>query len=183
MCENHDYCYFQMPNEENKILEYKENQKSKKAPSVIYSDLECLLEKINNENKQTTIVNNHAPSGYSIYSQCSFDDNKNKLDYYRGEDCIEKFTDQLKNHATNILNCEQKNPIKLSKKEYESHKNQSACYICNKKFTTYDEDKNYYKPKSYCKFTSKYQGTCHKICKKHTTYYYKSACNKFQSVW
>ena len=29
----------------------------------------------------------------------------------------------------------------------------------------YDEDKNYYKSKNYCKFTGKYQGTCHKICK------------------
>ena len=38
-----------MSNEENKILEYKENQKPKKAPFVIYSDLECLLEKTNND--------------------------------------------------------------------------------------------------------------------------------------
>ena len=39
---------------------------------------------------------------------------------------------------------------------------------CNKKSTTYDEDKNYCKSKHNCKFTGKYQGTCHKICKKHT---------------
>ena len=40
MCENHGYCYVQMPNNENKILEYKHSQKSKRAPFVIYSDLE-----------------------------------------------------------------------------------------------------------------------------------------------
>ena len=34
-----------MPNEENKILEYKENQKPIKPLFIIYSDLECLLEK------------------------------------------------------------------------------------------------------------------------------------------
>ena len=45
MCENHDYCYVQMPNEENKVLEYKETPKPKKALFVIYSDFECLLEK------------------------------------------------------------------------------------------------------------------------------------------
>ena len=71
VCENHDYCYVQMPNEENKILEYKENQKSKKAQFVIYSD----------------------------YSE----------------------------------------------------------------LTAYDEDRSYYKAKNYCKFTGKYQGTCHKF--------------------
>ena len=127
MGESHDYCCVQMPNEENKILEYKENQKPKKATFVIYSDLECLLEKtndnedkqtinnedkqttiINNEDKQTTTINNHTPSGYSIYTQCSLDGNKNKLGHYRGKDCIEKFTDHLKEHATSILDCKQK---------------------------------------------------------------------------
>ena len=44
----------------------KENQKTKKAPFVIYPDLECLLEKTNDdENKQTTTVNKHTYSGYS----------------------------------------------------------------------------------------------------------------------
>ena len=154
------------------MLEYKENKKPKKAPFVIYSDLECLLQKTNDddENKQTTTVNNHTPSGYSNYTQCSFDDNKNKLDYYRGKDCMEKFTDLLKDHATSILNCEQKRLTKRTEEEYENHKNQNACYICNKEFTAYDEDKKYYKTKNYCKFTGKYQGTCHKICKiKYTT--------------
>ena len=41
MSENHDYCYVQMPINEIKILEYKHNQKSKRAPFVIYSDFEC----------------------------------------------------------------------------------------------------------------------------------------------
>ena len=127
-----------------------------------------MLEKTNDdddENKQTTTVNNHTLCGYSIYTQCSFDDTKNKLDHYRGEDCIKKFTDHLKYQATSILDCEQKKLIKLTKEEYENHKNQKVCYICNKEFTAYDEDKNYYKVKNYCKFTGKYQGTCHKICR------------------
>ena len=82
--------------------------------------------KNNNEDdeiKQTATVNNHTPFGYSIYTQCSFDDNKNKLDYCRSEDCTEIFADQLKDHATSILDCEQKRLIKLTKEEYENHKN------------------------------------------------------------
>ena len=39
-----------MPNNENKLLEYKQSQKSKRAPFVMYSDLECLLQKTNDEN-------------------------------------------------------------------------------------------------------------------------------------
>ena len=60
--------------------------------------------------------------------------------------------------------------LEKTKEKYKSHKNQNACYICNKEFTAYDEDKNYYKAENYCKFTGKYQSTCHKICKiKYTT--------------
>ena len=79
-----------MPEEENKILKYNEGEKSTKVPSIIYADLESLLEKMNcchNNRKKssTTKINKHTPSGYSLLTQCSFDTIKNKLDYYRGE--------------------------------------------------------------------------------------------------
>ena len=45
MRENHDYCYVEMPNNENKTVKYKHSLKSKKAQFVTYSDLECLLKK------------------------------------------------------------------------------------------------------------------------------------------
>ena len=47
VCENHDYCYVKMPEEDNKILKYNHGEKSMRAPFVIYADLECLAEKIN----------------------------------------------------------------------------------------------------------------------------------------
>ena len=75
VCENHDYCYVEMPEEDNKILKYNQGEKSMKVPFIIYADLESLLEKINK----------HTPSGYSLFTQCSFDTKKNKLDYYRGK--------------------------------------------------------------------------------------------------
>ena len=46
VCENHDYCYVEMPEEDNNILKYNHGEKSMKVPFVIYADLECLLEKI-----------------------------------------------------------------------------------------------------------------------------------------
>ena len=89
MCENHDCCYVQMPNDKNKALEYKHGHKSLRLPFIIYSDLECLLEKTNtDQNKSTIKINKHTPYGYSLYTHCSFDNTKNKLDFYRGEDCM-----------------------------------------------------------------------------------------------
>ena len=47
ICENHDYCYVEMPEEYNKIIKYNEGDKSMKSPFIIYADLESLLEKMN----------------------------------------------------------------------------------------------------------------------------------------
>ena len=44
--ENRDYCYVEMPNEDNEIIKYNHGEKSMKAPFIIYADLECLLQKI-----------------------------------------------------------------------------------------------------------------------------------------
>ena len=46
VCNDHDYCYVEMPDEFNKILKYNHGEKSLKAPAIIYADLECLLEKM-----------------------------------------------------------------------------------------------------------------------------------------
>ena len=57
-----------MPNEDNKILEYKHVKKSLKVLFMIPTDLECLLEKIhfcqNNPEKSCTEKKaKHTPSG------------------------------------------------------------------------------------------------------------------------
>ena len=46
ICENHDYCHVEMPTKNNNIIKYNHGEKSMKLPFVIYTDLECLLEKI-----------------------------------------------------------------------------------------------------------------------------------------
>ena len=46
ICENHDYCHVEMPNEDNKIIKCNQGEKSVRSPFIIYADLECLLEKI-----------------------------------------------------------------------------------------------------------------------------------------
>ena len=43
VCETHDYCYVQMPEEGNKILKYNHGEKSMNFPFIIYADLESLL--------------------------------------------------------------------------------------------------------------------------------------------
>ena len=99
--ENHDYCYVEMPEKDHKILKYNKGEKSLKVPFFIYADLESLLKKMNTchnnpEKSSTTKSNKHIPSGYSLFTHCSFDKTKNKLDYYRGKNCMKKVYLDLK---------------------------------------------------------------------------------------
>ena len=112
-----------MPEEYDKILKYNEGEKSMRVPFIIYADLECLLEKMNTchnnpEKSSTTKINKHIPSGYSLFTHYSFDTTKNKLDYYRGKNCMKNFCLDLREHATKIINYEKKNDT-LNKKRRE----------------------------------------------------------------
>ena len=67
VCENHDYCYVEMPQEDNKILKYNHGEKSMKVPIFIYA--ESLYEKMNTchnnpKESSTTKINKHTSSGY-----------------------------------------------------------------------------------------------------------------------
>ena len=80
-----------------------------KIPLIIYADfdLDSLLEKIstchnNLKKSSTTKINKHTPSGYSLFMHCSFDTTKNKLDYYRGSNC-------MKNFCLNLRECNKNN--------------------------------------------------------------------------
>ena len=155
-----------MPTKDNNIIKYNQREKSIKLPFVVYADLECLLEKMstcqNNPNKSsTTEINKHTPSGYSLFTHCSFDKTKNKLDYYRGKDCMKKFCKDLREHATKIINYEKEKMIPITIKEKMHYNEQEICYIYKKEFDK--SDKKHYKVRDHCHYTGKYRGAAH-IC-------------------
>ena len=93
----------------------------------------------NPEESSTTKINKNTPSGYSIFTHCSFDKSKNKLHYYRGEDWMTKFCKDLKEYTTKIINYEKKDMITSTKQEKENYSNQKVCYICKKEFDKSDK--------------------------------------------
>ena len=156
-----------MPTKDNNIIKYNYGEKSMKVPFIMYADLECLLEKmstcINNPNESsTTKINKHTPSGYSIFTSCSFDELKSKLNYYRGKDCMKKFCKDLKEQATRIINYEKKKIIPLTKEEKINYNDQQICYICKKEFDK--SNKKHHKVRDHCHDTGKYRGAAHNIC-------------------
>ena len=96
-----------------KILKYSPGEKLLRAPFAIYLDLECLLKKEqscqnNPEKSYTEKKAKYEPSGWAIFTNCSLDEKENKLDYYRGKDCIEKLCKKLKERAMKIMNYEKR---------------------------------------------------------------------------
>ena len=163
ICENHDYCNIEMPSPNNNLIKYNQGEKSLELPFIIYADLECLLKKIdtcynNPDLLSTTKINQHIPSGYSIYTNCSFDKSNNKLSYYRGEDCMKRFCKDLKDHATKIIDFKKKTMIPLTKEEEDNYNKENTCYICKKDFN------NDAKVRDHCHFTGKYRGAAHNTC-------------------
>ena len=60
----------------------------------------------NNPKKSSTSkINLYTAFGYSLFTHCSFDASKNKLDYYRGKDCMKKFRKDLREHAIEVIDC------------------------------------------------------------------------------
>ena len=76
VCNDHDYCYVEILNDKDKILKYNHEEKSLKAPLMIYADL---LKVFTRENaflsKQSWKILHrekikHTPSDYSLFRNC-----------------------------------------------------------------------------------------------------------------
>ena len=51
----------------------------------------------------------YEPLSWAIFTKYSFDETENKLDYYRGIDCIKKLSEKLKDHVSKIINYKERN--------------------------------------------------------------------------
>ena len=63
---------------------------------------------INSESKYT---------GYSLFTKCSFDSNRNKHDYYRVKDCMKNFWKDLREHVMKTTDFELLKILPLKKRE------------------------------------------------------------------
>ena len=136
-----------MPEWVNKIIKHNPGEKSLKKPFTICLDLECVLKTLqsiqtNPEKSYTEKKARHEPSGSSMFKRCSFDKRENKLNYYRGRDCIENLCEKLKESVTEIINRKEKEMISLTHEENNFYNEQELCYICKENFCTDKNDKN-----------------------------------------
>ena len=118
----------------------------------------------NPKNSYTEKKAKHKPSGYAWCSICSFDDTKNKRYFYRGKDCIENFSKDLKELGTETINLKKKEMIPLTNKEIKPYEKQKVCYICEKKFCDDKNKKSEYDLYHKVEKTRKFRGAACNIC-------------------
>ena len=67
-----------------------------------------------------------------MFTNCSFDLTKSKLYCYRGKDCIKRFYNDLKQHATQIINYEKERNDTLTDEQNNSYKNKKYVIYAKK---------------------------------------------------
>ena len=92
-----------------------------------------------------------------MFIKCSFDE-KEKLNYHRGKNCIEKLCKKLKESATEIVNHEKKEMVPLTHEENNFYNEQKICYKDDK------SDINKGKVKDHCHYNGKSRGPVHSKC-------------------
>ena len=92
-----------MPSEDTKNFRCNQYQTSQKVPCIVYADLECIIEKIdecknNLQNLSTTKLSKHIPSGFSMSTISPFRSIENKHDVHRSKDGMKTFCGFLRGH-------------------------------------------------------------------------------------
>ena len=78
---------------------------------------------------------------------------------------MKKFCISLREHATDLINFENKKMLLLTEKTLKSQQDAVPCYICGQKLTQkLANDKNYQKVRDHFHLTGKQTGAAHNIC-------------------
>ena len=167
LCEDYDYWSFK-----KKYMWSTPGKNILRFPFIIYADLECLLSKMDScektpDNSYTERKAQHKPCGYSILTCYTFDKTQNEPKYYRGKDCMQNFSYELRNIFIKSTNIEQMPMDPLTDDEKTRHANAKICFLCEEEFCYDKNDKDYKtlcKVRDHCHFSGKYNGAPHSKC-------------------
>lgn len=168
-CGQLNNCAIILPTD-NSIVRFKNYGHSKRMPFIIYADIECLLEKIDDDNdnnhKSRFNYQRHKPFSVGYFFHCSYDESLCFYKSYRSIsstslDCIDWFIEELYNLSQKLVEKFRTivPMVELTAEQLLNHNTTQTCFICHKTFTNDDKrvmDHNH--------FTGIYRGTAHSHC-------------------
>ena len=163
-CSDNETVRVEMP-KPGSFAEFYDGQNQFKVLFMMYADFEAILNPIQGRSPDpsepyTKEVNQHIPSGFCVNSKFTYGEVENPLELYRGEDCVEKFCEYIKEEARRLYHMFPKKPMDpLTNKQWKRYKKASECHICYKLF----EERNP-KVRDHCHYTGKYRGPAHMFC-------------------
>jgi hypothetical protein len=152
-----------LPDDEHKNLRFINYHKQLKAPFIIYADFESITKPIQSVEREQ---NKSYTDGYQLHTPCGFAykvvsvNEKHTKDcvVYRGENCVEKFINCLKEEEK-IIRQIIRNQIDMfmTAADQINYSNSTLCHIC-------ENPLNGDKVRDHCHISGKYRGAAHSMC-------------------
>ena len=150
---------------EGSFVEFHDGQNQFKVPFVMYADFEAILKpkeviESDPEKSYTKEINQHIPSGFCVDSKFAYEDVKNPLKLYRGEDCVEVFCDYVVKEAKRLYHMFPEKPMKpLTSEQWRESNRARKCHICFKEFQELNP-----KVRGHCHYNGQYRRYAHRSC-------------------
>ena len=166
-CKDNESVRVEMP-KQGSTVGFKDGQNQFRVPFIMYADFESILEPMdpvelgspNPSQPYTNEVNQHMPSGRSVYSKFAYGEVVTLLRTYRGKDCIETFCNYIKGEARRLYHMFPEKPMDtLTKKQWKKYKKATKCHICYKPFAQTN-----LKVRDHRHYTGLYRDPAHSLC-------------------
>ena len=164
-CIDNETVRVEMPRK-GSTVEFYDGQNQLKVPFMMYADLEALLESIQERvpgdpnEPYTSEVSQHIPSRWCVYLKFAYGDIDDSLKLYRGEDCVEKFCEYIRQEARRLYHMfPEKSMDPLTNRQWKRYMRASRCHICFRPFNSKDP-----KVRDHCHYTGHYRGPAHSLC-------------------
>ena len=145
-CRLHGAQRIKMPDDDNKILQFKKIEAQERLPFIIYADFESILEQketVDRDSTRSWTENylTHIPCSFAMHTISTDKRFYSEPKVYFGEDSAEKFIDLVLREAK-VIRKFLKNKIpmeELSIRQMREYNTAATCHICKKVFKEGDQ--------------------------------------------
>ncbi|KYN02002.1 hypothetical protein ALC62_07195 [Cyphomyrmex costatus] len=131
-------CTVILSNENDKWLSFRNYNRKKRLPFVVYADLECILEKrgIDDEHISRFTYQHHKVFSIGYYVRCAFNETMSTYRYCRGANCVAWFVDELYHltHRVKSLFVRNSRMNQFTTEDRKKITDATNCHICEKPF-------------------------------------------------
>lgn len=101
-CGTMNNCAIVLPTENDKWLTFSNYSRKERVPFIVYTDLECILEKMQPEDKDSYAYQHHEVFSIGYYVHCAYDSSLSTYRFYRDPDCITWLVKELEKLAHHV---------------------------------------------------------------------------------